>query len=62
MVSEEADYAIITNDGNELKVTRIYKHPTTDIALLETNASDLKPLMFGNSSQLQLGEQVYAIV
>jgi serine protease Do len=61
VVSEDAEYAIITNDGKEYRVTNIYNHPTTDLAILETDGLELTPLSLGNSSQLELGEQVYAI-
>jgi serine protease Do len=54
-------YSILTSDKKEYKVKRIYQHPTTDLAILEVEGLDLDPILLGNSSELKLGESVYAI-
>lgn len=61
VISEEADYSIITNDNKEYKVTNIYKHPSIDLAILEVAGSGFTPITLGDSSKIKLGEPVYAI-
>lgn len=61
VIAEEADYSIITNDKKEYKVKKIYKHPSTDLAILETEAVSLRSIPIGDASTLKLGEPVYAV-
>lgn len=61
VVAEDAEYSIITSDKKEYKVLRIYNHPTTDLAILETAGTNLNPIPLGNFSSVTLGEPVYAI-
>lgn len=52
---------VVLNDKREFNATLIGADPTTDIALLKVDAGELKPLKFGNSDALRLGEWVLAI-
>lgn len=58
---EDAQYRIITSDKRHLEVIEIYRNPDNDLAILKVKDPDLKPLMLGNSHELQLGQQVVAI-
>lgn len=54
-------YTVVTNDNKEFKITQIYQHPTTDLAILEVQGLNLEPILLGDSSDVGLGEPVYAI-
>jgi S1-C subfamily serine protease len=57
-----ATYTVITSDGKEYKVEKIYIDPSgNDIAILKIKTSGLTPIQLGDSTNLQLGEPVYAI-
>jgi serine protease Do len=54
-------YSVTTSDGKKYNVTQISKDPNNDIAFLKINATGLKPVVLGDSSNLQVGEPVIAI-
>jgi len=56
-----ATYQVITNDGKKYDVTKIYRDPLNDLAILKINAAGLAQLPLGSSSNLQLGQMVIAI-
>ena len=56
-----AKYQILTNDKKKYNVEKIYRDPLNDLAILKINASGLKPLKLGDSSNLKLGQLVIAI-
>lgn len=58
---ENASYSIITNDNKEYSVKQIYRDPSNDLAILQIDVSNLKPLKLGKSSNLKLGQTVIAI-
>ncbi len=58
---ENASYSIITNDKKEYPVKQIYRDPSNDLAMLQVDASNLKPIKLGESSNLKLGQTVIAI-
>lgn len=62
-VIDGATFAIIvrTNDGTEYSATVVGSDIKSDIAVLKINATDLQPAQFGDSDQLNLGEQVVAL-
>lgn len=58
---EEATYTVLTNDGKEYAVEKIYRDPLNDLAIVKINTNNLKPLPIGDSSKLKLGQSVVAI-
>ncbi len=52
---------VTTNDNEEYEATVIGSDPMTDIALIKINATGLRPIPFGDSEALQVGEWVLAI-
>jgi len=52
---------VMLNDNKEYVAKVIGEDPTTDLALLKIEATDLNYLVFGNSDSLQIGEWVMAI-
>ena len=62
---QPADYSIITNDGEKLKAKIIARDPINDIAILKIADLQEKNIKFpiiklGNSSKVELGENVIA--
>lgn len=57
----EAKYKIITQDDKTYEVQKIYRDPVNDLAILEIDASGLKPVEMGNSDELKVGQFVIAI-
>jgi S1-C subfamily serine protease len=56
-----ATYKVITKDNKEYDVTQINRDPSNDIAIIKIDASGLKPVELGNSSNLKVGQFVIAI-
>jgi len=54
-------YSVVTKDGKKLEVTKIYRDPNLDLALVAVNGSELKHLNLGDSSKLQVGQTTIAI-
>jgi serine protease Do len=52
---------VVLNDKREFKAKLTGTDPSTDIALLKIDASDLQVLKFSDSDQLKLGEWVLAV-
>lgn len=62
VVSETgASYRVITKDDKEYDVTKIYRDPANDLAILKINASGLVPVEMGDSSSLKVGQMAIAI-
>ena len=66
VVSDNAKYSVVTSANKTYAVKNIYKDPLNDIAFLKINPLDnpgnsLKPVTFGDSSNLQVGQFVVAI-
>lgn len=59
----EAKYKIIGKDDKTYQVTKIYRDPVNDLAILqiEPSSGGLKPLELGDSSKLKVGQFVVAI-
>lgn len=58
----QASYRIITKDGEEYEVKKIYRDPTNDLAILKIDDSGgLKPIELGESDDLKVGQFVIAI-
>ena len=58
---DEAKYKVITKDDKEYEVTQISRDPANDIAILKIEATGLKPVELGESSNLKVGQFVVAI-
>jgi serine protease Do len=58
-----AKYQIVTADGKNFKVEKIYRDPLNDVAILKitSQTGGLKPVIMGDSSNLQVGQFVIAI-
>lgn len=54
-------FTVVTRDGQKIDVKRIYKDPTLDLALVQIDAPNLKPLELGDSSKLKVGQLAIAI-
>jgi serine protease Do len=52
---------VVLNDKREFKAKLMGTDPSTDLALLKIDASNLQVLKFSNSDQLKLGEWVLAV-
>lgn len=57
----EADYVVITSEGDEYDVLDIARDNTNDIAVLKIDATELSPLELGDSSSAVVGQTVIAI-
>lgn len=56
-----AKYKVITKDDKEYEVTTISRDPANDIAVLKIEATNLKPVELGDSTNLKVGQFVIAI-
>ncbi|MBI2021664.1 trypsin-like peptidase domain-containing protein [Candidatus Daviesbacteria bacterium] len=54
-------YSVVTKDGKKLDVTKIYRDPNLDLALVKVSDRGLKALELGDSSKLKVGQTVIAI-
>ncbi len=57
----EANYFVITDDGDEYPVEKVYRDPLNDLAILSVSGLDEQPLTLGNSETAILGQTVIAI-
>lgn len=56
----DSSYLIIDKNNQEYQVTKIYRDPVNDLAILKVEA-DLPALPLGDSDQIRVGESVIAI-
>ncbi len=56
-----ADYKVITQDGEEFDVQQISRDPANDLAVLRIDANGLKAVELGSSDNLKAGQFVMAI-
>jgi Do/DeqQ family serine protease len=61
VIDEADEINVVLNDKREFKAKLIGTDPSTDVALLKIDASDLPVLKFSNSDNLKLGEWVLAV-
>lgn len=54
-------YTVITRDNQKYEIKKIYRDPILDLAIVQLDASGLKPLELGDSSKLKVGQTVIAI-
>lgn len=58
---EEAEYSVLTNDGENYEAEVIARDPVLDIAILKISGNEFSHLTFGKSEDLQVGQTVIAI-
>ncbi|RJQ38074.1 hypothetical protein C4559_02515 [Candidatus Microgenomates bacterium] len=58
---QSASYNVVSNDNKKYKVTKIYRDPANEIAILKINASNLKAVKMGDSDKIQIGEGAIAM-
>jgi S1-C subfamily serine protease len=61
VVQNGREYEIAFPDKRVFKGRFVGSDPSTDLALLKVDASDLNPIPFGNSDDVQVGEWVLAV-
>lgn len=57
----QATYRVVTKDDKTYEVSKIYRDPANDLAILKIDAGGLKPVEMGDSSKLKVGQMVIAI-
>lgn len=61
VVLDPGTYTVVTGDGQKYDVRKIYRDPNFDLAIVQIDSNNLKPLEFGDSSKLKVGQTVIAI-
>jgi Do/DeqQ family serine protease len=61
VIDEAEKIKVVLNDKREFEAKLIGADPTTDVALLKIDASNLPFIKYGNSNDLKLGEWVLAV-
>ena len=56
-----AQYLVIDKDNKEYKVTKIYRDPETDLAIIQVENLNKPALPLGDSDKIRVGESVIAI-
>ncbi len=58
---KNANYLAITSDGQEYRASVLARDPLFDIAIVKIEGSGFKPVTFGDSDKVQIGQTVLAI-
>jgi serine protease Do len=61
VIENAEDIEVILNDNRKFNAKVVGRDPSTDIALLKINATDLPFMKYGDSDQLKVGEWVLAV-
>lgn len=61
VADSEVKYTVVTKDGQKHEIKRIYRDPILDLAIVQIDPGNLKPLELGDSSKLKVGQTVIAI-
>ena len=61
VIDQEAEYLVITSEGDEYPAKVVSRDPIYDIAVLKINATGLETVKLGNSNKIELGQTVIAI-
>lgn len=56
-----ASYSVISRDEKKYAIKKIYRDPTSDLAIVQVEGSNLAALDLGDSSKLRVGQTVIAI-
>jgi serine protease Do len=60
--SQDTEYKVITKDGKEYDVKKIFRDPVNDLAILHIDGTNgITPVTLGDSSKLKVGQFVVAI-
>ncbi len=54
-------FTVVSKDGQKYEVKKIYRDPVLDLALVQIDATGLKPMELGDSSKLKVGQVAIAI-
>lgn len=61
VADEDAEYTVITNDGQKFEAKVLARDPFNDIAVLKIENKGLPEVEFGDSDKLEIGQTVVAI-
>ena len=61
VANANANYTVLLSNGKQETAQVIYRDPNNDLAVIKIAGSGFKPVSFGDSSSLQLGQTVIAI-
>ena len=61
VIDENAEYTVVTNEGQKYEAQVLAKDPINDLAVLKIEAENLQPLTLGDSDNIQIGQTVIAI-
>ena len=61
VVEDAENLEVVLNDERTYTATIIGTDPTTDIALIKIDETDLQPIAFGNSDEVRVGQWVVAV-
>ncbi len=62
VINKEAKYKVLTKDDKEYEVSKIYRDPVNDLAILKLDgAVNLQPIKMGDSDKLKVGQFVITI-
>jgi serine protease Do len=61
VLDENADYTVLTNDGEKYPAKVLVRDPLQDVALIKIEKNGLVPLILGDSDKVVLGQKVIAI-
>lgn len=54
-------YSVVDKEGKQYEISKIYRDPVLDLAIVQVNNSTLKHLELGDSSKLKVGQSAVAI-
>jgi S1-C subfamily serine protease len=61
VADQEADYTVLTNDGEKIPARVLARDPIEDIAVLKIDKTNLPVVELGNSDEIEIGQTVIAI-
>ncbi len=61
VLDEEADYTVLTNEGEKIAAEVLARDPVEDIAILKIDKSNLPVIELGDSNNLKIGQTAIAI-
>lgn len=61
VIADASEIEVILNDNSKYTAKVVGTDPSTDLAVIKIDASDLRPMIIGNSDDLKIGEWVLAV-